>query len=591
MSEFESYIPKRNPEDTIRFHMNTISEWVNKTNKNPDYTVVYDKIIDKNAYGAPSWWNYLMKVQDPLKNTIYRWHRSEYTMERFSENYSKPATIIKGSEILYSSNIRDGFWFNTSNLWSFIQYVNSTKDLYQKNLNYLSVWEIQEFEKTVVFTLADMQRVWSSDGNYNKDIIPSAGTTKDINAFNNALEQLKKPIPTDEQMFDQYNLWDNPNKIICRDFAIVTARIAKKLWFEAVAGTIEVGVSHAFTILRSPDTGKYYGISADSVGWDSKIFEWSSLTEIRSTYQNHLIALWRAPHFWWVFLDDDGRVIGKWQSDIERRRSKDFLGWDTPTRLLKQSLGTDITLNQGKVGSIDYMSLITQKWINIPGKIIDSDIFFRGGITRMGIGDSTVHAIDWWLGTKVTTKPLEIQEGMTARAYIAADINLSIWHSDQKWTQVPYISGNTVIGWELKYTSWKWNFTTDLGTSYEFSWPNQMQHPLMKILPSGEYVIFSGEYHGDTANILGKAVFENYFNAQRKELSLWIRSKNDMIGSIYTRETRNNIPWFPQENTQEVGLWIGGKLKKDIDWKVETWKINWPMGSSNSVNTWITIKF
>jgi hypothetical protein len=53
----------------------------------------------------------------------------------------------------------------------------------------------------------------------------------------------------------------------------VTARIAKSLGFEAIAGTIEVGVSHAFTVMRSKETGMYYGISADSVGGPSKIFE------------------------------------------------------------------------------------------------------------------------------------------------------------------------------------------------------------------------------------------------------------------------------------------------------------------------------
>lgn len=35
--------------------------------------------------------------------------------------------------------------------------------------------EYKDLEKQIVFTLADMQRVWAGEGNYNTDIIPSAG--------------------------------------------------------------------------------------------------------------------------------------------------------------------------------------------------------------------------------------------------------------------------------------------------------------------------------------------------------------------------------------------------------------------------------
>lgn len=560
--------------------------------KKPDYTVVYGTDIENHGYNKPGIRDYRMNVKDSQWNITHNGSRQDYQYEVPNEEYGKPPILIQGNDLmLFSNSWKWWYGFDTKNLASFTGNVQWLKGHMKYQWYGKDSKEFQNFENTVVFTLADMQRVWTSDGNYNKNIIPSAGKVNNRQAFHNVIDQLKKPIPSDEKMFDQYNLGENPNKIICRDFAVVTARIAKQLWFEAVAGTIEVWVSHAFTVLRSPDTGKYYGISADSVGWDAKVFEWSSLAEIRSTYQNHLISLGRVPHFGGVFLDDNGKVTGKWQSDIERRRSKDFLGWDTPTRLLKESLWTDITLNQGKVGSIDYTSLIAQKWINIPGTTIDSDVFFRGGITRMGIGETTVHAVDVGMGGKLSTKPLEIREGMTARAYIAADMNTSIWHSSEKWAQVPYISWNNVVGGELKYTSWKWAFTTDLGKTYELSWPNQMQHPVMKLLPSGEYAIFSGEYKWDSANILGKAVFENYFNTKRRELSLGIRTKNDLVWSVYTRDTKSMVAWFPDTKTQEIGLWVGWSPKEGVDLKVEAGRKKWPFDSSNSVNAGISIKF
>ncbi|MBX9809574.1 hypothetical protein K2X92_04265 [Candidatus Gracilibacteria bacterium] len=591
MSDFESYVPKGKPTDATRFHMNVFSEGKKSSNQKPNYTVVYGTDIENYGYNKPGVRTYNMNVKDAQGKIAYEGFRRDHQYEMPNEEYGKPPVLKKGNYMAFQ-NEDFGYGMDTTTLGSFIGSVQQAKQYLGeiKNSSEYSKYYPQ-YEKVIIYTLADMQRVWSGDGNYNKDIIPTAGKVNNKQAFRNALDQLQKPIPSDEKMFDQYSLGENPNKIICRDYAVVTARIAKQLGFEAVAGTIEVGVSHAFTVVRSPDTGTYYGISADSVGGDTKIFEGKSLTEIRSNYQNHLLSLGRVPHFGGVFLDDNGKVTGKWQSDIERRRSKDFLGGDTPTRLLKESLGTDITLNQGKVGSIDYTSLIAQKGINIPGTTIDSDIFFRGGITRMGLGESTANAVDMGIGAKLSTKPLEIREGMTVRAYIAADINASVGHSSEKGTQIPYLSGNTVIGGELKYVSGKWSFTTDLGKSYELSGPNQMQHPLMKLLPSGEYAIFSGEYKGDSANVLGKAVFENYFTTQRRELSLGIRTKNDFVGSIYTRDTKNMVAGFPDERTQEMGLGIGGSLKKDVDWKVEAGRKKGTFGSSNSVNAGISIKF
>jgi hypothetical protein len=51
-----------------------------------------------------------------------------------------------------------------------------------------------------------------------------------------------------------------------------------------------------------------------------------------------------------VYLDDTGKVVGKWQTDLEKRRANDFLGGETPMRLLHQSKGTDVALNHGKIG-------------------------------------------------------------------------------------------------------------------------------------------------------------------------------------------------------------------------------------------------
>ena len=105
-------------------------------------------------------------------------------------------------------------------------------------------------------------------------------------------------------------------------------------------------MSHAFTIVRSVETGMHYGISADSVGGPAKLFIGNSLGEIRDQYGKHLISIGRPQHFGGVFLDDSGKVIGKWQSGIEEQRSKDFLGGTMPSRLLSQSLGTGVTVNK-----------------------------------------------------------------------------------------------------------------------------------------------------------------------------------------------------------------------------------------------------
>ena len=436
-----------------------------------------------------------------------------------------------------------------------------------------------------------MQRVWAGDGNYNKDIIPTAWKVGNIAALKNTIEQLWKPIPSDEVLYNQWNLGNNPEKIICRDFAIVSARIGKSLWFEAVAWTIEVGVSHAFTTFRSKETWEYYAISADAVGGPAKVFQWNSLSEIRTSYQNHLISIGRAQHFGWVFLDDTGKVLGKWQTDLEKRRAKDFLGWDMPTRLLSQWLNTDISLNKWNISGVDYTSLIAKQWKAISGDIIDTDLFWRWAISRMSYGDGGANAIDIGVGTKISSKPVEISNGFTARVYIAADMNVSVWVSWEKWTQVPYLSGNSIVWWQVKYVDKKWSLTTDLGKTYELSGPNQMQRPLIKLLPSWEYAIFAWEYKWESMNILGRAVVENYFTSQRRELSLGIRTNAWYAGSIFQRNTKEWVPGFPSENRKETGVWVGGEINKSTSWNADITRKNWPNGSSNSVNAGIQVKF
>ena len=594
MSDFEEYVPKKdNSSEWIktRLNINNFSSGKKSTSYSPDYTVVYGERIDDYAYDKPGVRNYNMNMEDKNGNSIFKWTRRDYEYEIPNEEYGKPP-VKAYSNYMSLEDVRGarGIWFSTNNLSEYIDSINSYKSHIAEYPEY-ALYDSVTFEKNIVFTLADMQRVWTSDGNYNKSIIPTAWEVGNKKAFKNALNQLKKDIPSDEQMFNQYTLGENPDKIICRDFAVVTARIAKQLWFEAVAGTIEVGVSHAFTVLRSPETWKYYGISADSVGWPSKVFEWNSLEEIRSNYQSHLLSEWRPQNFGWVFLDDNGKVIGKWQTDLEKRRSEDFLGGDTPTRLLNIKEWTDISFNNWKIGTIDYQSLILQNGSKIEGEYIDSETFFKWWIARMSMGSTDSHVLDIGMWSKLASKPVELSENTKVRAYIAADINASVWHSELKWTQVPFISGNAVIGGELTYSAGKWTFMSDLWKSYEISGPNQMQYPIVKLLPSGEYALFSGEYHGDSMNVLWKAVFENYFTSKRKELSLGIRTENDFVASVYSRDTENNIANFPNEKIHEKWIGFGGPLKKDVDWKLELWKSNSPMWNEKSVQAGISIKF
>lgn len=596
MWELEKYIPQPPKNEWDRkLNLNLFSEG-KKTKKWPEYTLVYWKDIEWTAYDKPGVRSYNMDVVDLYWNKKYTWERRSYTYQVPSENYGKPPlerTSNSTSIIKSQPNLNDSFswfWFDTTSLENFRSSVEGLKSYLIQNFGVKSP-EYIEFEKSVIFTLADMQRVWSGDGNYNKDIIPTAWKVGNLQALKNSLKQLWKPIPSDETMYNQWSLGNNPEKVICRDFAIVSGRIAKSLGFEAVAWTIEVWVSHAFTTVRSKETGEYYGISADAVWGPAKVFQWHSLAEIRESYGKHLISLGRAQHFGWVFLDDTGKVIGKWQSDIEKRRAKDFLWGDTPSRLLSQSLGTDVSLNKGNIGWIDYTNVIAQKWLSIEGTMIDTDLFFRWWLTRMVYGEGGATAADVGIGMKVSGKPIEISNGFTARAYVAADINMSLWNSSEKWTQAPYLSGNSVIWGQIKYEDSKWILTTDLGKSYELSGPNQMQRPLIKLLPSWEYAIFSGEYKWESMNILGKAVVENYYATQRRELSFGIRTKSWYEGALYQRNDSLKVPWFPAERNQETWIWVTWPVNKGTRWKIEASRRNGPQWSSTWVNAGIEVKF
>jgi hypothetical protein len=595
MGSFEQYLPQgpKNNNDDINFTFNTLSGSKNPSWEKPwsNYRVVYkkDKDIDKTAYNKPWVRNYTMGIEDPSGEIKYVWRRREDMRSSPQEDYSKPPTLQRYNVVNFQWQ-NASFSIDTTNLEEFQRTIREWK-IHIIKWYWVNSTLYKELEKQTIFTLADMQRVWSGEGNYNTSIIPSAGKVWKMAALKNSLNQIGKDIPSDETMFNQWSLGDNPEKIICRDFSIVTARIAKSLGFEAIAGTIEVWVSHAFTVMRSKETGMYYGISADSVGGPSKIFEWSSMMQIRERYQNELISLGRAQHFGWVYLDDTGKVVGKWQTDLEKRRANDFLGGETPMRLLHQSKGTDVALNHGKIGWVDYTSLIAQKWVSIDGKTLDADLFFRWGITNMRAGGASAYAFDagiWW---KLSTKPIEVDSWFTARAYVAADINGSVWYSQNKWTQVPYLSGNTVIWGQLKYENSKWVFTTDLWKSYELSGPNQMQRPLMKLLPSWEYAIFTWEYKGESMNILGRAVFENYFAAERRELSLGVRHNSGFWWAIYTRNEKNNIPGFPIEWSREMGIGATWDVGKNTQLKVEAGKKFGPQWPSNTVNAGINIQF
>ena len=596
MTEFEKYVPKPPSKDwDSRLNLNLFTEG-NRTKKWPDYRLVYWKDIEGTAYDKPGIRSYNMDVVDLRWNTEYTGGRRDYTYQVPSEDYGKPPGVRTSNSTDIHRNlstIKDsftGFWFDTTSLEHFRGSVAGMKSYIVQSFGIASP-EYKEFEKNIIFILSDMQRVWAWDGNYNKNIIPTAWKVGTIVALKNSLIQLWKSIPSDETMYNQWSLGNNPEKVICRDFAIVSARIGKSLGFEAVAWTIEVWVSHAFTTFRSKETGEYYAISADAVWGPAKIFQWKSLAEIRSSYQNHLISIGRAQHFGWVFLDDTGKVLGKWQTDLEKRRAKDFLGGDMPSRLLSQSLETDISLNKWTIGGVDYMSLIAQKWTAISGDIIDTELFWRWALSRMSYGESGANAVDIGVWTKISSKPIEISSGFTARVYIAADINMSVWFSWDKWTQIPYLSGNSIVWWQMKYIDKKWVFTTDIGKAYELSWPNQMQYPLMKLLPSGEYAIFTWEYKGESMNILGRAVMENYFTSQRRELSLGIRTNSWYMGSVFQRNTKDSVPWFPTDMTRETGIGVGWMINSSTNWRLEGSRKKWPPGPSHSINAGIDIKF
>ncbi len=594
MDSFENYLPDPSGKDKSskkRMSLNIFSQG-KEVEQWPLYQVIYGKDIEWTAYDKPGVRTYNMDVVNSAWVTEYNWGRWEFNYTLPSEDYNKPPLIQTGSFIYTweASSNKENYSYDTLNLPVFLQSVNERHDLVLKDF-WKDSKEYKEFEKSIIFIFADMQRVWASDGNYNTDIIPSAGKIWKIQALRNSLKQLGKDIPSDETMFEQWSLWNNPEKVICRDFSIVISRMAKSLGFEAVAWTIEVGISHAFTTIRSKETWEYYWVSADSVGGPSKVFQGKSLHEIRTAYQNHLLSLDRASYFGWVFLDDNGKVIGKWSTDLEKHRASDFLGGDMPSRLLSQSMGRDLSINHGSIGGVNYTSLIAKKWIDVDGDIIDTEVFFKWWITRMWYNQGEANVIDLGVGSKLSSKSYEISSGFKARAYVAADINISVGFSSEKWTQVPYLSGNSVVWGTIQYEKNKWIFTTDLGKSYELSWPNQMQRPIIKLLPSWEYAIFSGTYKWESMNILGRAVMENYFSTERKELSLGIKGSSWYSWAVFHRTTKDSIPWFSSEVTRETGIWIGGEINKNTNWKLETSRNKWATGADNSVNAWIEIKF
>jgi hypothetical protein len=597
MPDFDNYIPNSPPKEwEKRFYYDAFA-WSMPKWWWGVYSIVEWKALDDTAYNQPWVINYNADILNVPDGKSYTLKRREFNYRIPIENYDHPSwELWKWSYIEFQGG-KTGYTFDTSNLKAFTDNVLSVKEwILSWKMNTLDNdvnWETYKaFERQIILTLADMQRVWSSDGNYNKDIIPTAWKVGNITAIRNSLKQLWKDVPSSETMFNQWSLGENPTKIICRDYAIASSRIARSLWFQSIAWTIEVWVSHAFTLIKSMETWQYYGVSADSVGGPVKIFEWKSMTEIRQSYVNQLLSLWRTQHFWWVFLDDNWKVIGKWQSDIEKRRSTDFLGGTTPTRLLSRKLGTDISLHKWDIAGIDYTSLIAKNWMNIWGDLIDSEVFFSWGITRMRLWETQGYTLDTGTWINTTTKSIEISNGFTARAYIAADINLSVGYSDEKWTQVPYLSGNSVVWGQIRYEHKCWIFITDAWKTYELSGPNQMQRPLIKLLPSGEYVMFTWEYKWESMNILGRAVFENYFVSKRRELSLWIKLDNWLSWAIYQNLDKQKVPGFTQEVSNEVWFWISWEFSSNARWNAKVGKIKWSQWSTGSnISAWINLTF
>ena len=75
-------------------------------------------------------------------------------------------------------------------------------------------------------------------------------------------------------------------RVICRDFATFTERAFRDLGldFGAHVALMNVGVDHAYTVVKDKKTGQMYLITADQIGWDGKIFTGKNERELRERY-------------------------------------------------------------------------------------------------------------------------------------------------------------------------------------------------------------------------------------------------------------------------------------------------------------------
>lgn len=501
-------------------------------------------------------------------------------------------------------------------LWDIKKEVNENWDpIYWINFKsydeFISWLEWADFETTInIITV--LQSIFENN-HYNQDM---------LNIQKNFLKWVRSSFnaawdsTTDEEDMRATLEWKNQNQYICKNFAILWARILERLWYQTSVDLCYVWVDHSYIMSQDPNT-KMFFIST-SVNGDWEVFQWRTPEEARFNYIVDLAKRnWIFNWFNWARIDNDGRLIWITYTQLEESVSNFFRGgmlpgetrnqnfWNWKTFDFKADIVWWITLNQFKFGA---------GWPKLHGRV---------GLTEFSTNNSHwVNLLAWgtanrdklivWPNSRFSIWDLKIK----GKASLNADMTMPIFSThkylgsdllenqfEEKaigkrinyWPGAPHIRSNAVIWLSSSKPIWKtWEIWANAGITTEVTTPSQFQN--FGIQTAWYYAdIYWGGKFSEDLSLEWAAKYEKYFNIDKATVGIESQYKVDntykliwLVNYEIERQTRNDQSF--------TDYWITAKIileNMQNNWWISMWydKNKTPLGSSNNVWVSFTKKF